>query len=83
MATRTHEVSEAVAHGRRACEPTQWKNPYALNGLAAACAEAGDFAAAVRWEKAGLEDASFASRDGPRARARLQLDKTGQPCHEK
>ena len=39
MATRTHEVSEAVAHGRRACELTQWKNPYALDGLAAACAE--------------------------------------------
>jgi tetratricopeptide (TPR) repeat protein len=75
--------AKAVEHGRRACELTQWKSPYALDGLATACAEAGDFEAAARWEKAALEDASFASRDGLRARAKLQLYEAGQPFHEK
>jgi tetratricopeptide (TPR) repeat protein len=74
--------AKAVEHARRACELTQWKHPNALDTLAAACAEAGDFAAAVRWQKAALENESFAARSGDRARARLQLYEAGRPFHE-
>jgi tetratricopeptide (TPR) repeat protein len=74
--------AKAVEHARRACELTQWKQPYALDTLAAACAEAGDFAAAVRWQKAALENESFAARSGDRARAKLQLYEAGRPFHE-
>jgi tetratricopeptide (TPR) repeat protein len=39
--------NEAVASAKRACELSQWKTARHLAALAAACAEAGDFRAAV------------------------------------
>jgi len=46
----------AVQEGTMACELTHWKSHECLDVLAAACAEAGDFASAVKWESraAGL-----------------------------
>jgi tetratricopeptide (TPR) repeat protein len=77
------DAKRAVECAVRACELSQWKNPYPLDALAAACAEAGDFAGAIRWEKAALQDESFAARHGADARARLQLYEAGQPYHDK
>jgi len=74
---------KAVECARRSCELTQWTNPYPLDTLAAACAEAGDFASAIHWEKSALENESFATRNGVQARAKLQLYEAGQPYHEK
>ena len=45
----------AVAIATRACELTKWKNPIILDTLAAAQAEADDFAAAVKSETRALE----------------------------
>jgi serine/threonine-protein kinase len=73
----------AVECARRACELSQWKNPFPLHTLAAACAEVGDFGGAVQWEKRALEDEAFAARSGADARARLQLYEAGQPFHRK
>jgi tetratricopeptide (TPR) repeat protein len=74
---------KAVEHARQACELTQWKSPYPLDTLAAACAEAGDFTSAILWEKAALEDTSFAARHGAQARAKLQHYEAGQAYHNK
>jgi hypothetical protein len=44
---------------RRACELTQWKNGSYVDTLAAAFAEAGDFAEAVRREQQALANPEF------------------------
>ena len=40
----------AVHEGTAACELTHWKDIECLTALAAACAEAGDFASAAKWQ---------------------------------
>ncbi len=49
----------ALAEATRAYELTRGNASYVLSTLAAACAEAGDFASAVRWEQRALEKEQF------------------------
>jgi tetratricopeptide (TPR) repeat protein len=72
----------AVASATRACELTGWKGAYEVSTLAAACAEAGDFDAAVKWqEKAiGLYDDETLKQN---ARARLALYRAREPYRVK
>jgi tetratricopeptide (TPR) repeat protein len=68
----------AVEDATRACELSEWKSPRSLGTLAAACAEAGDFAAAVKWEEKSLalfQDES----ERTKARSRLDLYRAGKP----
>ncbi|MHC5542524.1 tetratricopeptide repeat protein [Singulisphaera rosea] len=51
---------KAVESATLACELNGWKDPFALNALAAACAEAGDFARAV-----GCQQKAIAFHSGP------------------
>jgi hypothetical protein len=70
--------ARAVASATRACELSSWKQSLAIATLAAASAEAGDFAAAVKWPERALSHPSDdpSKEDG---RARLELYRANQP----
>jgi tetratricopeptide (TPR) repeat protein len=71
----------AIEHATRACELSGWEEPGALDTLAAAYAEAGDFEAAVRWQDRAIGMLA----DGPvrdRYRSRLALYRAGKPFRE-
>ncbi len=71
----------AVESARRACELTDWHKPAELEVLAAACAEAGDFGSAVKWQEKVLgltvEPASVQS-----CQQRLALYRAGKAFRE-
>jgi len=68
----------AVATATRACELGGWKDAYNLGTLAAACAAAGDFDAAVKWQE---EAQRYYDDDGDRREGleRLNLYKQKKP----
>ena len=73
---------KAVRLATRASELDDWQNPVFLATLAAAYAEARDFASAVKWQNKALEDKDYASQSGQEARARLQLYMDGKPYRD-
>ena len=74
----THrDAKKAVAIATRACELSGWKHFDPLDTLAAAYAESGDFAEAVRWQTKAVELAP----EGAKAelQSRLELYTAGKP----
>jgi tetratricopeptide (TPR) repeat protein len=78
---RFRDGAKAVALASRACAQTGWEEPHCLDTLAAACAEAGQFDQACRWqEKAlGLFPPDI---DLQPYRARLEGYRAGRPHRE-
>jgi tetratricopeptide (TPR) repeat protein len=70
----------AIMDARRACELTNWKEPSFVSTLAAAYAEAGDFASATSWEKEVLASSTPGFRWDEE---RLKLYKAGKPIRER
>jgi hypothetical protein len=68
----------------KACELSHWNEWLAISALAAACAEVGDFDAAVRWQSKAIE-LTPAGKDKHRrdGQERLALYKDGKPFYEK
>ena len=70
----------AIASAMRAAELSDWNDPYVLSTLAAAHAEAGEFAAAIYWEQRALE--LFFNKQNPEG-DRMPLYKAGKPYRMK
>jgi Zn-dependent protease len=72
---------EAVERATWACNATGWRNPSCLGTLAAAYAEVGDFAQAVRWHERAFADPAYRQEYGEAtASGRLRLYQQGLPC---
>lgn len=70
----------AVELARKACTLGNWASPDHIDTLAAAYAEAGDYAEAVRWQERALADPQFPKgEDLKEARQRLALYKARKP----
>jgi hypothetical protein len=76
---KTRDGMRAVLHAKAACELTGWKSPHALDALAAAYAETGQFKEAVKWQKKALEAGFGDKGQRERARKRLKLYEAGKP----
>jgi serine/threonine protein kinase/tetratricopeptide (TPR) repeat protein len=78
--TRLRDGRQAIVDATKACELTEWKNAAFIDTLAAAYAESGDFAQAVKWQSQALE---LASPDLKKELAtRLELYGSGKPFRE-
>jgi tetratricopeptide (TPR) repeat protein len=77
-ARKYRDGKRAVASATRACELDHWQDAEDLDTLAAAYAEAGDFAAAVKWQTKATE---LAPND-QEFRSRLKLYKEKKPYRE-
>jgi S1-C subfamily serine protease/tetratricopeptide (TPR) repeat protein len=62
---------KAIQHATQACELTKWQDWRTLDSLAAAHAEDGDFASAVKWAKKAVELAPTEKIDAVRGRLTL------------
>jgi tetratricopeptide (TPR) repeat protein len=71
---------KAIADATKACELTDWNDAEAIDTLAAACAEAGDFAKAIEWQKKAIELAD--DDDKPELESRLELYEAGKPYRQ-
>jgi tetratricopeptide (TPR) repeat protein len=76
---RFRDGLRAVESATRACELTNGKEGYILETLAAAYAEAGDFAAAVRWQRKALEQFAASGFASKVPHDRLDLYLAGKP----
>ena len=80
---RFRDGAKAVESATRACELHEWKVARFVSTLAAACAESGDFEAAVKWQQKALE---LLSMNEDQARndydARLELYRSRKPYRD-
>ena len=73
------DAEKALKDANRACELTKWKLSSTLEAYAAACAENGDFAEAVKWQEKVLDDTDYMAQRGEKAKQRLELYKAKKP----
>jgi tetratricopeptide (TPR) repeat protein len=74
---------EAVKLAKRVCELTGNREGNYLDTLAAAHAEAGDFAAAVKAQEKALEDKGYVRKYGDEGQSRLRLYQSKKPYRTK
>ena len=69
---KSRDAPQAFKDATRACELTEWKDPYPLATYAVSLAALGDFESAVKWQKKAMEDAGYRNDVGAAARKRLE-----------
>ncbi len=72
---------KAVELAIEACELTRWKEAYCVETLAAAYAEVGDFASAVKWQTKAIE-LEADPKERLEYQARLKLFRENRPFRE-
>jgi serine/threonine-protein kinase len=73
---KLRDAKGAVEFATKACELSECKNPEFLGTLSAACAESGDFDAAVKWQTKAIDLASDQKeKEGCRKRLKLYQEK--------
>ena len=70
----------AVKYAEKACALTNWEDPHAIGTLAAACAEAGKFEDAVKWEEKA--HALYSPELKQKWAFLLELYKSGKPYRQ-
>jgi tetratricopeptide (TPR) repeat protein len=73
--------AKAVELARTACRLSKWKQGVCLDTLACACAEAGQFDEAVKWQKKALDDPEYEKTYGNKGRMLLQRFEARQAYH--
>ena len=74
---------QAVEDATKACELTKWEDGHIIDTLAAACAEAGDFGNAVKYQAQAMNKAVLSPGARKEMEQRLRLFKQGRPWREK
>lgn len=72
---------KAIEHARKACDITSWTRWENIDTLAAAFAEAGDYANAVKHQKMALEKEGLRASDRVEMEIRLKLYEAQRPFH--
>jgi Flp pilus assembly protein TadD len=77
---RMRDGRRAVAIATKACTLSSWKNAFSIDTLAAACAQAGDFAEAVKYQELAIAQLNADDRKAqmPGMEQRLQQYSSGQ-----
>ena len=75
--------AKAVENATKACELSNWDNYRYIDTLAAACAQAGRFERAVKWQRQAITKLPADVRPGSRAQyqSKLRLYQEGQSYH--
>jgi tetratricopeptide (TPR) repeat protein len=77
------DAKRAVEHANKACQLSEWKNTDALDTLAAAYAESGDFANAIKWQSKACDLAPAHDKaDKADLRSRLGLYQAHKPYRD-
>jgi tetratricopeptide (TPR) repeat protein len=79
---KVRDGKRAVEYATTACERTGWKDPFCVDTLAAAHAEAGQFEEAVRYQTRALEDPALKGDLRTAARQRLELYRQKKPSRD-
>lgn len=77
---RLRNGTRAEKLARKACEATQWKHPFFIGTLAAACAESGKFGEAIHWQEKALE--LYPDEERLAGQSRLELYEARQAYRE-
>ena len=76
---KSRDAKKALEDAMKAGMQTKWQFPGCFDVVAAAYAEAGQFDAAVKWEKRAIADPVFPSVAIDQARERLKLYEQSKP----